>query len=52
MVLVPGRYRGKLRASGRPLDARFAHVWTLRGGKAVRFQQCTDTQQWTAAKGG
>jgi ketosteroid isomerase-like protein len=26
-------------------DVQAAHVWDLRGGKAVRFQQYTDTWQ-------
>lgn len=51
VVLVQGRYSGILRASGRKLDAQFAHVWTLRGGKVVSFQQYTDTRAWTEAKG-
>lgn len=50
-VVVQGRYRGKLRGSGRALDAQFAHVWNLRAGKVVEFQQYTDTLQWTRAKG-
>jgi ketosteroid isomerase-like protein len=27
----------------RSFRARFAHAWTLRGGKAVRFEQFVDT---------
>jgi len=50
-VVVQGRYRGKHRTSGRKLDAQFAHVWKLRSGKVVEFQQYTDTRQWTQAKG-
>ena len=48
-VVVEGRYRGKVKATGRPLDAQFAHVWQARGGKIVRFQQYTDTRQWVDA---
>ena len=48
-VVVEGRYRGKMKATGRPLDAQFAHVWQVRGGKVVRFQQYTDTRQWVDA---
>jgi uncharacterized protein len=44
-VLVEGRYRATARATGRPLDAQFAHVWDLRDGRAVRWQQYTDTLQ-------
>ena len=28
------------------------HVWTLRGGMVIEFQQYTDTRQWTAAQSG
>lgn len=50
-VAVEGRYRGTMKATGRPIDAQFAHVWELRDGKVVRFQQYTDTNQWTQAAG-
>lgn len=45
-VVVEGRYRGTMNATGKPVDAQFAHVWRLRGGKIVGFQQYTDTKQW------
>lgn len=48
-VLVEGRYTGRMRATGKPVDAQFAHVWQLRDGKVVRFQQYTDTAHWSAA---
>ena len=48
-VVVEGRYRGKMKATGTPVDAQFAHVWQLRDGKVVRFQQYTDTKQWAEA---
>jgi ketosteroid isomerase-like protein len=44
-VLMEGRYRGTVKATGKRLDVQVAHVWDLRGGKAVRFQQYTDTWQ-------
>lgn len=50
-VVVEGRYRGTMRATGTPVDAQFAHVWRLRDGKLVRFQQYTDTRQWAEAAG-
>jgi uncharacterized protein len=50
-VLAEGRYRGKMNATGTPVDAQFAHVWQLRDGRIVRFQQYTDTRQWAAAAG-
>jgi uncharacterized protein len=50
-IVVEGRYRGTMKATGTQVDAQFAHVWQLRDGKAVRFQQYTDTRQWAAAAG-
>jgi ketosteroid isomerase-like protein len=50
-VVVEGRYRGTMKATGKPVDAQFAHVWQLRDGKVVRFQQYTDTRQWATAAG-
>lgn len=50
-VLMQGRYTGTGRATGRRLDAQVAHVWDLRDGKVVRFQQYTDTGQWQQVLG-
>jgi ketosteroid isomerase-like protein len=50
-VVVEGRYSGTFKATGRPVDAQFAHVWQVRDGKVVRFQQYTDTKQWADAAG-
>ena len=50
-VVVEGRYRGTMKATGTPIDAAFAHFWKFRGGKIVAFQQYTDTKQWAAAAG-
>ena len=44
-VVVLGRYRGTCKATGRALDAQLAHVWRVADGKAVHFQQYTDTLQ-------
>ena len=49
LVLAQGRYRGTNKATGCAIDAQFAHVWTLAGGKVARFQQYTDTAQFRAA---
>src|SRR4029450_9582766 len=42
-VIALGSYAGRAKATGKEFTARFAHVWTLRGGKIVRLQQCADT---------
>ena len=45
-VVMLGRHRAtKAFATGRPLNAQVAHVWDLRDGKVVRFQEYTDTRQ-------
>jgi uncharacterized protein len=45
-VVALGRYSGTHRASGNPLHAQFAHVWTIRDGQITAFQQYTDTAQY------
>ena len=45
-VVVLGSYHGTLKASGAALDAQYCHVYRFRDGKAVTFQQYTDTAQW------
>ncbi len=42
-VVSLGNYSGKYKATGKSFRTHFAHVWTLRNGKAVKFQQYTDT---------
>ena len=44
-VVVIGRFRGKPK-QGPTLDAPFAHVWTMRGGKAVRFYNHPEATAW------
>ena len=48
-VAVEGRYTGTVKATGARLDAQFVHVYGMRDGKIVRFQQYTDTAQWASA---
>ena len=45
-VVVMGRYTGTNRATGEAVNAQFAHVFTVSGGKVTHFQQYTDTAQW------
>ena len=42
-VVSLGIYNGVYKATGKKFTAPFAHVWTLRDGKVVRFRQHTDT---------
>jgi ketosteroid isomerase-like protein len=48
-VVALGRYSATSKATGKPLDVPFAHVWTFANGKAVRFHQFTDTRSWVDA---
>jgi ketosteroid isomerase-like protein len=51
-VAVEGRYTGTVKATGTKVDAQFVHVFELRDGKVVKFQQYTDTAQWMRGFGG
>jgi ketosteroid isomerase-like protein len=42
-VVVLGRYSGVGRKSGKTLDAAFAHVWNLEGGRLKVFNHYADT---------
>ena len=44
-VIALGTYTGRAKATGKEFTARFAHVWTLQGGRIIRLQQCADTVQ-------
>ncbi len=44
-VIATGRYTGTYRETGKPINAQFAHIWTVSGGRITRFQQYTDTLQ-------
>jgi hypothetical protein len=50
-LVVVGRFRGKAK-SGAALDAPFAHVWRMSGGKAASFRHYVDSAAWTTAWGG
>lgn len=46
-----GRYLGRARRGGTWLDARFAHFWTVDGGRLSSVRQVTDTVAWHRAWG-
>ena len=50
-VVGRGHYAGKYRETGRDVKAQFAHVFSFRNGKVVKFQQYTDTAQFNKAVG-
>ncbi|OWW21064.1 nuclear transport factor 2 family protein [Noviherbaspirillum denitrificans] len=45
-VVVLGMHHGRYKETGKELHAQFAHVWSLRDGRVVRFQEYTDTKQF------
>lgn len=44
-VLSTLRYEAKHKKTGKVIDAQTAHLFTLKGGKVIAFQQFTDTKQ-------
>ena len=51
-VIGHGHYSGTCKANGAQVRAQFAHLFTFRDGKVVRFQQYTDTAQFRDAVAG
>jgi ketosteroid isomerase-like protein len=39
-------YSGTYKSTGKHVRAQFAHIWSVREGRVVRFQQYTDTKQF------
>jgi uncharacterized protein len=50
-VVVEGRFRGTMNATGSSIDAQFVHIWELRDGKIIHLRIYTDTEQWARAAG-
>ncbi|MCI0665657.1 MAG: nuclear transport factor 2 family protein [Acidobacteria bacterium] len=44
-IVMLGYYLGVRKATGKQFKAQVAHIWTIADGKAVKFQQYTDTYQ-------
>jgi ketosteroid isomerase-like protein len=42
-VFVYGNYSAIYKATGRPMNARGAHLWTLADGKVTHFEQFVDS---------
>ncbi len=49
-VLATLRYNGKVKATGKTYNAQAAHLWTLKDGKIVAFQQYVDTKKLADAE--
>jgi ketosteroid isomerase-like protein len=48
-VVVLGNYRWTVRKTGKPADADYVHVFTLKDGKVTAFREFTDTAQFAQA---
>jgi uncharacterized protein len=44
-IVALGHYVGTYKATGRKQRTQLVHVWRIKNGKAVRFQQYADTLQ-------
>jgi len=47
-IVVPGHERMRVRATGRVVEANWAHIWRLRQSRVVRFREYSDTAAWEA----
>lgn len=47
-VVMEGRYSATVQSTGADLSVQVVHVWDVKDGKAVRWQQYTDT--WAFAE--
>lgn len=43
-VVAFGTYSGTYNATQKPFSARVAHIWQLKDGKIIRFEQFVDSQ--------
>ena len=50
-IIGRGYYSGAHKKSGKKVRAQFAHFFTFRDGKIAKFQQYTDTAQFSRAVG-
>lgn len=50
-VVAVGHTRGRVRATGREFEVPVVHVWTIREGKAVKFEAYIDTAEMRVALG-
>ena len=48
-VIGHGYYSGTYRRTGKKVRAQFAHLFSFRDGKIIKFQQYTDTAQFKEA---
>lgn len=51
MVVALGHYRWRVKATGRRFESDFAHVFTIKNGKVVKFHEYFDTYAGVQAFG-
>src|ERR1019366_8751024 len=51
VVVMEGRYKGIVQATGKALDAQVTHVWDIADGKIAKFTQYTAPWQFAEATG-
>ncbi|MBE9491158.1 MAG: ester cyclase, partial [Bacteroidetes bacterium] len=44
MILATGRYQAKYKKNGTLINLQMAHLWSLKDGKIIKFQQYADTK--------
>lgn len=52
VVVSLGRFTAVHAATGRPVEARYAHVWTVEAGRIASFRQYIDTLAVALAEAG
>jgi uncharacterized protein len=50
-IVALGRYTGQNKITGRRMNPQAVHVWTLKNGKVIAFQQYIDTLDVARATG-
>jgi ketosteroid isomerase-like protein len=48
-VVAYGTYKGTYKRTGKAIEARVAHLWTLKAGTIIRFEQFVDSRTVAAA---
>ena len=42
-ITVLGKYKGRTKKTKKPFESPFAHIYTIKDGKIIKFRQYTDT---------
>ena len=48
-VVAIGRLRGQAKLTGKPIDVRIVHAWTIRDGRVIRYDAYMDAPAMNAA---